>query len=554
MTSHDVRDMLDLPGTAGPRPAKKQRVAAPKSNLKGLAREVQSLGGDNPIAIVPEISIFKKRRLAIRKPAAKWEFKPFKNSAREDDLVLRHWRKKIEAPPAAVGEDGTSAQPEPIVEPVIDDSVFAKFNVRVNIPTYDDDLYKTHLESEDWSKDETDYLMAMAQEYDLRWPIIWDRYEYEPPVSQAEDANVAMIPIAKARTLEELKDRYYKAAAELMKARKPLETMDAAEFDLYEKMKNFSAKQETYRKKYAENAFHRTKDEAKEEESLLLELKRILVRSEKMSEERKELYTRLEAPPSTGNIGVYTTSQGLGQLFQQLATLSKSRNPRRSIMGPEGVSPSGTSGALQQSGFDRRDSTARESISGPGGSHGKKGTAQGPSEHRQLTEEEERLYGVAHFTDRSASGPVFRWEKLNKPISTKSSAQQAKIINTLQELGIPTRLIMPTADVGAAWTNLLDGITRMLDMRKAVDKAAGELALAQAYKAEKEKKERAARGEPEPESEQGGAVEGQNGDVKIEDGARDSSAHANTRSGSVHKRSASVLSSVSDKSTKRQRK
>src|ERR1700733_7532860 len=106
MTSNDVRDMLDLPGTSGPRPAKKQKIAAPKSTLKGLAREVQSLGGDNPIAIVPEITVFKKRRLASRKPAAKWEHRPFRNSARSDDLVLRHWRRKAEVLPAPVGEDG----------------------------------------------------------------------------------------------------------------------------------------------------------------------------------------------------------------------------------------------------------------------------------------------------------------------------------------------------------------------------------------------------------------------------------------------------------------
>src|ERR1700733_4201371 len=105
MTSNDVRDMLDLPGTSGPRPAKKQKVAPPKSTLKGLAREVQSLGGDNPIAIVPQISVFKKRRLASRKPAAKWEHRAFRNSARSDDLILRHWRRKPEVPPAPEGED-----------------------------------------------------------------------------------------------------------------------------------------------------------------------------------------------------------------------------------------------------------------------------------------------------------------------------------------------------------------------------------------------------------------------------------------------------------------
>ncbi len=99
MASNDVRDVLNLPSEhTGPRPAKKQKTSSARPNLKGLAREVQNLGGDNPIAIVPEVSFFKKRRLA-NKPAAKWELRPFTNSAREDDggLVLRHWRRKTAA-------------------------------------------------------------------------------------------------------------------------------------------------------------------------------------------------------------------------------------------------------------------------------------------------------------------------------------------------------------------------------------------------------------------------------------------------------------------------
>lgn len=179
--------MLDLPGTAGPRPAKKQKTAIPKSTLKGLAREVQSLGGDNPIAIVPEISVFKKRRLASRKPAAKWEHRRFTNSARSDDLILRHWRRKAEVPPPPAGEEEEQKEKEADVEmkeEPVEDSIFAKFNVQVQVPKYDDEQYNAHLQNEHWSRDETDYLMELAQEYDLRWPVIWDRYEYIAPTPE----------------------------------------------------------------------------------------------------------------------------------------------------------------------------------------------------------------------------------------------------------------------------------------------------------------------------------------------------------------------------------
>ncbi|KAE9378004.1 hypothetical protein N431DRAFT_329039 [Stipitochalara longipes BDJ] len=553
MSSHDVRDMLDLPGDA-PRPTKKQKVAAPRPVLKGLAREVQNLSGDNPIAIVPEVTVFKKRRFATRKPASKWELKPFKNSARnEDSLILRHWRRKREAAPAPTIEDGNAEPSVPQPVPEIEDSTFAKYNVRVQTPKYDDEQYNTKLRSEDWSREETDYLIDLVQEYDLRWPVIWDRYDYAPHALQIDvDApERAIIPAEKVRTMEALKARYYFIAATMMKVNKPPELMNAAEFSLLELMHHFNPAQEAARKKFAEAAFHRTKEEAREEESLLLELKRILARSERLSQERRELYSRLEAPHSQGNIGVYTSSQGLQQLLQQLMTADKTKK-RRSLMGADGMSPAGP-GLQQQGSFDRRDSTNRESISGPSGSNTKKGPSQGISERRQLTADEEKMYGVKHLDRITSSGPAFRHEKISKPITSKSSIQQQKIANVLTELRISQRLRMPTEEVGKQFEILLQNINVLLDQRKLADKLTGEINIAKAVKAEREKKERAERGEPEPGDEDGEGVTG-DGEIKTEDGGREKSAAPSIRAGSVHKRSASVMSGVSDKSTKRQKK
>lgn len=545
MTSHDVRDMLDLPGDA-PRPAKKQKLAGPRPVLKGLAREVQNLGGDNPIAIVPEVTVFKKRRFATRKPAAKWELKPFKNSARnEDDLILRHWRRKIEAPSGPATEEGNEESSKAQSLPEIDDSSFAKYNVKVQTPQYDNDQYNTRLQDDHWSKDETDYLLDLVQEYDLRWPIIWDRYEYEPPMPQMDldAAEGAIVPVQKVRSLEDLKARYYSVAATMMKVNKPPELMNAAEFNLLELMQQFNPLQEAARKKFAEAAFHRTKEEAREEESLLLELKRILARSEKLSEERRELYARLEAPISAQHTNVYTSSQGLQQLLQQLMTADKTKK-RRSLMGADGISPAGPSGYQQPGGYDRRDSTNRESISGPSGSNNKKGPSQGISERRQLTADEERVYGVRHFDRISSSGPAFRHERISKPITSKSSIQQQKIANVLTELRISQRLRMPTEEVGKQFEILLQNINALLDLRKTADKLAGEINVANAVKAEREKKERAARGEPEPADEGDSADNAElgAGEIKLEDGGREKSAAPSIRAGSVHKRSASVMS------------
>ncbi|EHL00043.1 putative SWR1-complex protein 4 [Glarea lozoyensis 74030] len=524
MTSHDVRDMLDLPQEGTPRPTKKQKLNGPRPVLKGLAREVQNLGGDNPIAIVPEVTVFKKRRFATRKPAAKWDARPFKNSARQDGLILRHWRRKDDKP-AAPTVDGEGEEKK--VEE-IEDSTFAKYNVQVNIPDYTDEEYNLRLQNQEWTKHETDYLFSLCREYDLRFPVIWDRYEYEPPIPQpsegdaAENAGALIVP-PKTRTVEDMKARYYSVAATVMALRKPPIKMNSAEFNLHEVMLNFNPAQETARKKFAETAFHRTKDEAAEEQSLLLELKRIMARADKLGEERRELYARLEAPPSNGNIAPYTTSQGLAQLVSQLASADRSKKHRKSLMGGETMSPATGPNTSTQQPYDRRESSVRESISGPSGLNNKKGSSQNPTERRQLTEEEERIYGVSRHDRIGTSGPAFRQEKILKPLQSKSAVQQQKITNVLNELGIPysasTRLIMPTAEVGEGFDALLH------------NKLQGEIATAKAVRAERERVERE-RGE-------GGA------EVKREEGV----GIAESR-----KRSASVMSAASDRSGKRLKK
>ncbi len=149
-----------------------------------------------------------------------------------------------------------------------------------------EEQYNAKLQSQDWSKDETDYLLGLVQEYDLRWPVIWDRYEYQPPAlkMESEFPDSAMVAPPKVRSMEDMKARYYSVAAAMMKINTPVELMNHAEFNLVELMNNFDPARETTRKKFAEAAFRRTKEEAAEEQSLLMELKRILARSEKLSE------------------------------------------------------------------------------------------------------------------------------------------------------------------------------------------------------------------------------------------------------------------------------
>lgn len=633
MTS-DVRDVLNLPdGGAGPRPSKKQKASAPKPNLKGLAREVHLLGGDNPIAIVPEPIQFKKRRLASRKPVARWNMRPFRNTGRADQsLILHHWRRQ-ETKEDAEGAPQESAE---TTTDEMEDSTYSKYSVRVSVPQYSDDQYRQHLQNDEWSREETDYLMGLVQDLDIRWPVIWDRYEWTPPATNGEanadgDESKAVVPATRSRTMEDLKARYYEVASKMMAAQKPVQYMSQSEFALHELMAHFNPQQEKARKDFAMNSLLRSGDEAREEESLLLEVKRILARSERFNEERRELYNRLDYPRTETDIGSFKSSSGLQTLLQNLMSADKSKK-RKSIMGTDGVSPGAAAGpqpALQES--SKRDSIATASAGAHRDSTGAAATPSGGSkkaqqqqqsqpqaqqqqqqqpnqpqqqqqqERRKLNEHEAAIYGVAHF-DRLGSGPTFRTEKINKLFSHKSNQQQTRINNMLNELDVPSKLAMATAATTQQYEQLLAAVNGLLEARKLSDKLDAEIKLERAKKAERERappeSERATQnGETKEQTTgdgasgggHGGVVDRANGvaaaagdpvkkDEKEEkptaptkgndcvdvskkklqtggnEGADATEGEREAGSGAPQKRSASVLSTTSDKSTKRQRK
>ncbi|KAI0549924.1 hypothetical protein F4679DRAFT_232131 [Xylaria curta] len=635
MASHDVLDVLNLPADgASSRPTKKQKTAAPRPNLKGLAREVQSLGGDNPIAIVPEISTFKKRRFGSRKPAARWELSPFRNSARKDQtLQLRHWKKETEDQSRATSQPQSDSQTpgDNAIEGVkkadaIDDSGFAKFNVQVDVPQYSEDQYNSNLINDDWTKEETDYLFSLARDFDLRWPLIWDRYDYTPQlpdhIKEEKDADgidpdTAMIPAPQPRTMEDLKKRYYEVAAKMMAVQKPVQYMTQAEFSLHETMANFNPATEIQRKKFAQDALTRSVDEAREEEQLLIEVRRIVARQQKLNQDRQDLYRRLDFPPTEQDITSFKSSTGLATLLQNLASVDRSKK-RKSILDVNGTNTPGSAQPSAHPNSTPVSESRRESIAASAGGHrdsigggdrperpSKKGAQQPQQQERKkLTEQEEKIYGVSHH-DRLPSGPTFRYERINKILTTKSNAQHQRITNTLAELDIPGRLTMPTRSVVEEMEKLLASISVLLDLRKVNDKLDGEIRVEQAKKADRKKataattgasvgNENSTNGDGQSESAaaqtdkagslaNGGGPDSTSTDKKNNDGAEstnvitngekkglgeeketestnqpktDNHEDKNTRpeSSGGHKRSASVMSGVSDKSSKRLKK
>ena len=507
------------------------------------------------------------------------ELKPFTNPARKDGLILKHWRKKgdvngedMTAPVTSAELDGaielTQESKPTQTEP---DYHFAKFNVKVTGPEYSEEQYAAHLKSDDWSKDETDYLVNLALDFDLRWILIADRYDYQPTEVPPEGDSMTVAVPPKSRSMEDMKARYYDVAAKMMALHHPMASMSTTEFDLHEKMTKFRPEQETTRKRLAEALMSRSPEDIREEEVLLGELKRIVTNEERFAQERKELYARLEAPQSTGSTGNDRSSQGLAQLLQTLMNADKSKK-RRSLMGPgdSTTSPAGGSGHNSATQGDRGQ---RDSI---GGSSMKKGSVSGNSNQRQLTPREEAKYGVTHH-ERLSSGVQFRQEKINKLTQAKSNVQSTKLSAALTELQIPARSVMPTVKVANEYERLVQSIMILLDVRKVSEKTEGEIRVIQAQKEERERREsgEAPRTPENPSSspaEDDGEVEAEaEADVdeppkqEDEDGDGDpdvpdegdvsrASVAPSVRSSAGHKRSVSVMSGVSEKSTKRQRK
>lgn len=400
----------------------------------------------------------------------------FSNQARSDGLLLKHWRKKKDvnaatfpATPAESNAASEMEQDERIVktEP---DYHYAKFNVKLLRPEYTNDEYETHFKSEDWDKSETDYLMGLAIEYDLRWIVIADRYEYTPSEQKpAGESYMAATMQAKIRTMEDMKARYYHVASKIMALHHPMSSMSNAEFEAHEKMTKFDPKLEAARKKLAKTLLSRSLDEVKEEESLLAELKRMVSKDESFSQERKELYARLEVPYNSSSSSTPYSSTEIHQVLTNLLNQDKMKK-RRFLM------ESGSIPAAGQQPFAERNQ--RQSMSGH---PDKRGSLSGPSSHRQLNPELEQKFGVTHH-ERLSAGVLFRHEKVLKLSQAKSNAITTKIAAALTELNIPGRLVMPTAKVVSEYERLIQNIYKLLDIRRVSDKLDAEIKIVKAQK------------------------------------------------------------------------
>ncbi|KAH9943165.1 uncharacterized protein BXZ73DRAFT_87558 [Epithele typhae] len=248
----DVRSILSIPSAAasGSTPAPKKTQASERTRKpEGIPRELYALIGPSAPTLAAQ---FAKPQLK-QKPnlgggrKVKWEWRPFKNGARSDELRLSHWVKSSEDPETEYH--------------------FAKYNI--STPSY-------YLEDPDWTKEETDYLFGLMREYDGRFFVVHDRYES---------------PNRKERTIEDIKDRYFSVCRKLVRNRAWLgdEHSKAA---LIASL-SYDKHRENTRKRYVKSLENRTPEQIAEEDALYLELEKLKENERRFKKDRDELLRTL---------------------------------------------------------------------------------------------------------------------------------------------------------------------------------------------------------------------------------------------------------------------
>ncbi|KAI1725164.1 DNA methyltransferase 1-associated protein 1 (DMAP1) domain-containing protein [Ditylenchus destructor] len=238
----------------------------------GMHRELYNLlqnqgKDDNIQSLVPSNTKLGYTNAKIqfgRKKVRHWVWRPFSNPGRKDGFMLSHWERE--------GENPDKVYP------------FAKFNQHTPIPMFTDVEYEEYLQDNRWTKDESMHLLELCERFDLRWPVIDDRFDRKKFNAKKD--------------LVDLKERYYNITNQLKVAR-----------NSNEQPFEYHAEHEKRRKEQLEKLLNRTDEQIKEEEELKLALKRIEIKRKEREKKATELQRIINATERT-SLSPDSTSAG----------------------------------------------------------------------------------------------------------------------------------------------------------------------------------------------------------------------------------------------------
>lgn len=472
-----------------------------KPRADGISRELYALLGDNtPSLTFAQGGIgdaqglsgssnkfmpkFKKRPQRVQK----WTQAPFRNPARQDDLVLHHWIPRAEEEQErrtyeeqiAKGQGRHAEQADGLDGDVPRRYRFADLNSNSGVYRYSNDEYHQHLRDEDWTKEETDYLIDMCNAYDLRFVVITDRYEWP----------------GKERTMEDLKARYYAICRRLIRSRISTEDMDARQQLLL--TFSFDRTREVERKKHVARLFSRTPQQLAEEEALYVEARRLEQNEAKFAAEREELLRLLggwERLPNVRSETVAAAGSGVGGTTQDDEAVEAARKGQKR-KASESADDGTTAGVVQSGAAASSGSTSSAPLSA-------KQKAELRSAHfdemHNITRFDPQASATLasskppypHLTGTPSTYPPVAPSNNNQTSSHGVYLRSTRILmprtnlalrtqEALAELRPPVslRLTFPTRANCEKWEGVVGAVTSGLEMKRQLDRVQSELRIA----------------------------------------------------------------------------
>eukprot|EP01135_Chromosphaera_perkinsii_P000374 Nk52_evm21s78 gene=Nk52_evmTU21s78 len=336
-----------------------------------------------------------------------WVWVPFTNPARDDTLELSHWRK---------AQDVGKIYP------------FHLFNISIDVPQYSDEEYNTliHTTRLNWTKKETDYLFDMCRKWDLRWPVIFDRWELAP------------------RSMEDMKEQYYEVCHKLAFNR-----MSSLDYnDKSTEHLKYDAVHESERRKQLQRIFSRSRLQAQEEQSLAVDFASLDELHKERDKERvsaKKLLTVLEAKLIAKGL---PASVGASVSKVDKSPKRKKKKTVPAVFGLDSVKAVlSTGGAVNNDGGALNEAPIVDAFSG--------------IEKPFLSNE------VLKVRKEKSTGTYLRSVKALTPIST-NPVTQSKTDKILEELDVGTKP-MPTGPVLRLYDDLRGDLLLLLELKKHVD-------------------------------------------------------------------------------------
>ncbi|KAI5963478.1 SWC4 [Candida pseudojiufengensis] len=317
-----------------------------------------------------------------------------------------------------------------------------------------------------WTYEETKSLFELCRNFELKWPIIHDRFPGK-------------------RTQEELKQHFYKFSSKI------LSNEEQKNQTLIDSLNSYSKDREVDRKQYLENLLLRTPAEIAEEESLVIEARRFELAAKKMLMERSNLLALLDSPQSTQNVAQYQSSQGIANLYNNLMIYDKHQKKKKQQViqdpVPPPIPPAASSSNKRDRGFQTQLQQYLSSLLKQNYHSAASIRQEANSIHqllqKKLTQKEEEAYGLHyHGVEKLTPGVALRSQQRLPGLQQRQSVLKL-VSSLLQELDVPTaggtsmKPIMPTRRTMSKYDELLRSVVTLLDVKKARDKLEAEIGL-----------------------------------------------------------------------------